>query len=126
MSRITRRCFVQVAAGLGATAASGIHSSFSIAGTKSSGRILGANDRIRVAVAGINSRCVSHIEEYAKMKGVEIAYLVDPDSSLFASRAKSIEKAAGNKPKLIEEFFGRVNSGTAATTYAVHGSDFFD
>ena len=26
--------------------------------------------------------------------------------------------AAGNKPKLIEEFFGRVNSGTTATSIA--------
>ncbi len=27
-------------------------------------------------------------------------------------------EAAGNKPKLIEEFFGRVNSGTTATSIA--------
>jgi predicted dehydrogenase len=103
MTRINRRRFAQLAAGLGATAASGIHSSFSIAGTKSSGRILGANDKIRVAVAGINSRGVSHIEEYAKMKGVEIAYLVDPDSALFASRAKSVESVAGNMPKCVQD-----------------------
>jgi ethanolamine utilization protein EutQ (cupin superfamily) len=30
----------------------------------------------------------------------------------------TIIAAAGNKPKLIEEFFGRVNSGTAGTSIA--------
>jgi len=30
----------------------------------------------------------------------------------------TVIEAAGNKPKLIEEFFGRVNSGTAAASIA--------
>ena len=30
----------------------------------------------------------------------------------------TVIEAAGNRPKLIEEFFGRVNSGTAATSIA--------
>lgn len=30
----------------------------------------------------------------------------------------TVIEAAGNKPKLIEEFFGRVNSGTAAVSIA--------
>ena len=104
MSRLTRRRFVQLAAaGLGATAASGIHADFVIAGTKSSRRVLGANDTVRVAVAGIHGRGGSHIGEYANMKGVEIAYLVDPDSTLFASRVKSIEKLAGNTPQCVQD-----------------------
>ena len=104
MSRLTRRRFVQLAAaGLGATAASGIHADFVIAGTKSSRRVLGANDTVRVAVAGIHGRGGTHIGEYANMKGVEIAYLVDPDSTLFASRVKSIEKLAGNRPQCVPD-----------------------
>ena len=35
----------------------------------------------------------------------------------FISKPTVIE-AAGNKPKLIEEFFGRVNSGTGSTSIA--------
>jgi predicted dehydrogenase len=102
MSRLTRRRFIQLAAaGLGATAASGIHANFVIAGTKSSGRVLGANDRIRVAIAGIHGRGGDHIGEYADLKGVEIAYLADPDSAQFAARVKSIEKRAGNKPRCV-------------------------
>jgi len=51
-----------------------------ISGTKSSGRVLGANDTIRIAVAGINGRGGNHVEELAKLEGVEIVYLIDPDT----------------------------------------------
>ncbi len=33
-------------------------------------------------------------------------------------RAPAVVQAAGNKPKVIEEFFGRVNSGTTAVSVA--------
>lgn len=33
-------------------------------------------------------------------------------------KAPSVIKAAGNKPKIIEEFIGRVNSGTAGVSVA--------
>ncbi len=102
MTRLTRRRFVQLAAaGLGA--AGGISADFVIAGTKSSGKVVGANERIRVAVAGINGRGVSHITDYARMQGVEIAYLVDPDSTLFASRLMGIERVAGYRPKCVSD-----------------------
>jgi predicted dehydrogenase len=103
MSRITRRRFVQVAAaGLGA-AAGGINSSFVVAGTKSSRKVVGSNDKIHVAVCGINDRGRAHIGAYSKMQDVEIAYLVDPESSLFDPRAKSVEKAAGYRPKCVSD-----------------------
>jgi len=101
--QLTRRRFVQLAAGLGATAASGFHANYVIAGTKSSGRVLGANDKVRVAVAGIHGRGGDHIGEYAKLANVEIAYLVDPDSTQFASRTKSVERRAGNKPTCVQD-----------------------
>jgi predicted dehydrogenase len=104
MSQLSRRRFVQLAAtGLGAAAASGIHPNFVIGGTKSSRKVVGANDTVRVAVAGIHGRGGSHIGEYANMQGVEIAYLVDPDSTLFASRVKSIKGLAGNTPKTVQD-----------------------
>ena len=37
------------------------------------------------------------------MKGVEIAYLVDPDRTQFAAQVKSIEKRAGNRPKCVQD-----------------------
>jgi predicted dehydrogenase len=98
MTRISRRRFVQLAtAGLG-TAAAGINSSFVVAGTKSSPKVVGANDKIRVAICGLNGRGGAHVSDYAKMEGVEIAYLVDPDSTQFAKRLKSIKRA---RPKCV-------------------------
>ncbi|MDM8006325.1 MAG: Gfo/Idh/MocA family oxidoreductase [Phycisphaerae bacterium] len=63
----------------------------------------GANDKIRVAVAGINGQGNSHIGGYAGMKDVEIVYLVDPDSRLFENRAKSVEEKAGYRPKCVQD-----------------------
>ena len=60
MSRISRRQFIQRSA-----AASTAFGLFTIAGTKASGRVLGANDTIRVGVAGINGRGSSHIDAFA-------------------------------------------------------------
>lgn len=63
----------------------------------------GANDRIRVAVAGINGQGHSHMGGYAGMKDVEIVYLVDPDSRLFEGRAKEVEDKAGYRPKCVQD-----------------------
>ncbi|MCX7429163.1 MAG: Gfo/Idh/MocA family oxidoreductase [Planctomycetia bacterium] len=93
MSQHTRRTFLKT------TAAAGIGATFAISGTKASGQVLGANDRIRVAVAGIKGRGGSHIEGYMDLTNVQVAALVDPDSRLFEGRSKAIEKRAGNKPK---------------------------
>ena len=51
MSRLTRRDFLRVTA-----AASTVFPLFTVAGTRASGKILGANDTVRVGVAGINGR----------------------------------------------------------------------
>src|SRR5262245_60945028 len=72
MSDLTRREFVQSTLAAAATV--------TIAGTKSSGKVLGANDTIRIAVAGINGRGKNHIDSFAPMKNVQVVCLVDPDS----------------------------------------------
>ncbi len=77
--RLTRRSFLQTLAAAGTIA---------IAGTKASGKILGANDTLRVAVAGLNGRGGAHVGAYAKMENVEIAYLVDPDKRVLGRYLK--------------------------------------
>ena len=94
MSRSNRRHFLKCAA-----AAGGFAATFVISGTKASGRVLGANDRVRIAVAGINGRGQAHMQGYSDIKNVEIAYLVDPDSRLFAPRSRWVKDRAGNMPK---------------------------
>ena len=97
MASISRRTFIQSSA-----AASTAFGLFTIAGTKASGRVLGANDTIRVGVAGINGRGRSHIDAFAgglKDENVQVTYLIDPDTRLFASRQSMVDKAAGNSPQ---------------------------
>ncbi len=79
MARLTRRSFLKTLAAA---------STVAISCTKSSGRILGANDTIHVAVAGLNGRGGAHVDAYSKMDNVEIAYLVDPDKRVLGRYLK--------------------------------------
>jgi len=74
-----------------------------LSGTKASGRVLGANDRVRIAVAGIHGRGQTHLSGFGGMKDVEVAYLVDPDSRLFAARSAIVKRVAGNTPACVQD-----------------------
>src|SRR5262249_37353354 len=76
---------------------------FTFGGTRSTGRVLGANDVVRVAVAGLNGRGGAHIDEYVRMPGVEIAYLVDPDTRTFDKRVHQIEASGGRAPSTVQD-----------------------
>ncbi|HLJ92069.1 MAG TPA: Gfo/Idh/MocA family oxidoreductase [Gemmataceae bacterium] len=77
--------------------------SITIAGTKSSGRVLGANDTIHIAVAGINGRGGAHVGEWTRMDGVEITYLIDPDTRTYARRLKQAGTKGGKAPQVIKD-----------------------
>ena len=98
MKNISRRGFLGTAAAAGAT-----FPLFTIAGTKASGRVLGANDAIRVGVAGIHGQGNAHIDQYLGLKNVQVTYLIDPDRSLFESRGKKIRDQGGNEPTCVQD-----------------------
>jgi len=112
MTRQTRRDFLKTAAAGAALTLTGA-SAFGQDGTKSakkrrpkpkvSDKIVGANERIRVGVAGIHGRGGSHISEFASMPGVEVAYLIDPDSRTFKQRIKEVERLGKNTPKCFQD-----------------------
>lgn len=89
MSKMSRRGFVKGTAIGGAA--------FMISGTKASGRIIGANDRVRIGVVGTNGRGQSHIDGWLKQPSVELAYLVDVDQDILAKRLKSVEERTDGK-----------------------------
>ena len=99
MSRQTRRTFLKKTA----AATAGIGVGLTIAGTKASGRVLGANDTVRVGVAGINGRGQSHIGEFTGMDGVQVTHLIDPDSRLFEPCTRSVQKRGKNTPKCFQD-----------------------
>ncbi len=53
-------------------------------------RIRGANEDIRVAVAGFNGRGMSHIQGFEKIKGVRIVALCDVDEIVLAKGVKTL------------------------------------
>ena len=57
-------------------------------------RVLGANDRVVVAIVGIRAQGNALKQGFAKLPGVEIKTLCDIDENLFASRAKDPDLSA--------------------------------
>ena len=68
-----------------------IASSFLIMGTKASGNIQGANERVRIAVAGLNGRGKSHLGGWMGQENVEVAYVIDPDQNVLSSTMARLE-----------------------------------
>ena len=74
-------------------------------GSRAAAAASGANDRIRVAVVGLNGRGKAHLQSYLKMDGVEVAYLVDPDSKVLAGALKSVADSTEDRvqPKAVAD-----------------------
>lgn len=67
----------------------------------------GANDRIRVAVLGVNGRGKSHIKEVMGLSdkaNVEVAVLCDPDMVILKERADSFKKEYGKEVAIEQDF----------------------
>jgi predicted dehydrogenase len=76
---------------------------FAIGGTKSSGRIIGANDTIRIGVAGLNGRGSAHVAAFGKIKGAEITYMIDPDTRTYDKRINQYKQLGGSTPKTVQD-----------------------
>lgn len=98
----TRRDFLKQAA-LGASSLSfgGILNGVN---AKSYSNISGANEKIRIATIGVNSRGGALASNFAKQQGCEIAYVCDVDSRAIAKCADALTKIQGHKPKIEKDF----------------------
>ena len=56
--------------------------------------MLGANERLRIGVCGLNGRGQSHAGSYVEMKDVELAYVIDPDEKVRSRAAEGYTKQA--------------------------------
>ncbi len=63
----------------------------------------GANDRIRVGVAGIRGRGGELARWFAERPDVEVAYLCDVDSRLFPERVKEIAGICSREPRCVQD-----------------------
>ncbi len=63
-----------------------------ITGTRASGQVNGASERVRIAVAGLNGRGQSHLGGWLGQSNVEVAYVIDPDDKVRANAMSGLEK----------------------------------
>jgi len=88
----SRRDFLKItSAGVATTALSASASSYAA--------ILGANDRVRVAICGVRGRGNDHIHGFSRVPGTELAILCDIDDNVSQQRVGEIEKMGLPRPK---------------------------
>ncbi|RQW82204.1 MAG: gfo/Idh/MocA family oxidoreductase, partial [Geobacter sp.] len=93
MSKIDRRKFLKSSMAAGMTFA--VYGGSTI--EQPTGRILGANNRLRIAVAGINGQGAGHINAWLGQENVELAYLIDPDEQVLAQRLAYVKEKTGDR-----------------------------
>ena len=89
LEKSARRTFLKASA----VAAAGL------ASASSAKKVLGANDRIRIAVVGVRGRGWDHVKGYHPIPGVEIAYFCDVDENILQQRVADAEKMDIPKPQ---------------------------
>ncbi|MBV9300806.1 MAG: Gfo/Idh/MocA family oxidoreductase [Acidobacteriaceae bacterium] len=62
------------------------------------GRVIGANDRVRVAICGLHGRGKDHLGNYSQIPNVQIAALCDIDQSVLRDTLAQMEKMGLPKP----------------------------
>jgi len=60
--------------------------------------VLGANDRVRVAICGLHGRGMDHVRNYSQLHNVQIAALCDIDENVIRERLGEMEKGGIAKP----------------------------
>jgi predicted dehydrogenase len=67
--------------------------------TQSYPRILGANDRVRIAICGLRGRGHDHIRGFARVPNTEVAALCDVDENILNERLGDAERMGLRRPE---------------------------
>ena len=104
MDSITRRRFLEQSL-LAATVGLGMaaHNESTAQADSRSGRPLGANDRIRIALIGVNGRGMDHLKGYVDKPDVDIVAICDPDLNAIARAQAAVEKKGKAKPEGVQD-----------------------
>lgn len=105
MKPTTRREFLEqslLAATVAATAGS-LPNAAQAGDKKRVGRVIGPNDRIRVAVIGVHGRGRDHVAGFTRMPDVDVTTLCDIDPGVLAPAAKIITDAGKPAPKIVQD-----------------------
>ncbi|MCG6186731.1 Gfo/Idh/MocA family protein [Maribellus maritimus] len=98
----TRRKFIKnAAAGSAAIMAGGILPGFSASSYK---RIVGANEKLRASVMGVNSRGNALAQNFAFQDNCDVIHICDVDSRAIKKCTANVEKVQDVKPKGLTDF----------------------
>ena len=92
----TRRDFLrQAAAGVAALSLG----EYKMVAAARSGRVIGASDRIRIGVAGVNSRGRALAQGFAKMPLCDVVCICDCDLDALEKCSQAVEEITGKRPR---------------------------
>jgi len=98
----SRREFLKKSvAGTAVVMAGGILPGFSAESYK---RIIGANDKIRASVMGVNSRGTALAQNFAFQKNCDVIHICDVDSRAIEKCVNTVKKVQETKPEAFEDF----------------------
>lgn len=100
MSRISRRRFLEESMIVTAAAAA---TQTAVFATAEDAKPASANETLRHAVIGCRIRGRVHAKEFARIPGVEVAYVCDPDAKLADELAAAAERDTGRRPKAVAD-----------------------
>src|SRR5919201_3629108 len=63
-----------------------------------------ANEKIVVAVIGVNGRGVVHAQNFARLENSEVAYVCDVDSNVVSKGVNAAVKSQSKTPKVVSDF----------------------
>ena len=89
---------------------------------RSYAQIRGANDRLRVAIVGVNGRGQAHMSAFSKLPNVAITHFVDVDSKILAKRAAEFA-AKGHPAPQTERDYRRLLDSKAVDIVTVATPD---
>jgi len=99
MELLHRREFVQRTALLAGAAAVLRDVPASFAAVRAESRAVARADKLRVAVVGVRSRGMSHVQGFLKNPETEVTVICDCDEGVIASAMRTVEKAQGKPPR---------------------------
>src|SRR5437868_1760943 len=101
MRFLNRRNFLQDSAALAAAMAAGVTTS-ALAEEKPAKKGP-ANDQLRVAVVGVNSRGMSHVGGFAAKNNCIVTTICDCDEAVIGKAMKTVEERQGKAPKFEQD-----------------------
>ena len=99
-SHLSRRDFLKA----GVKGSAGLAAFSGITFLTRSERVFGANDRLRVAVAGVRSQGFVHVQSFAKQPKTEVVALCDVDENVLRLRLADMEKLGLPKPQTYVDY----------------------